>query len=67
MCGLLLLLDERAAAAAARRRDIDEAAAVEVVLLAHLRALHGQRDPVEADAGRSAKQETLDEEKNGSR
>ena len=57
--GLLVLLDKRAAAAAAGRGNVHEAAAVEVVLLAHVRTLHGHGNPMEADARRTAEEKAL--------
>ena len=59
MLGLLLLLDEGAAAAADGAGEVLEAAALEVVLGAHLGALHGERDAAHADAAGRAEQEAL--------
>lgn len=49
--GLLLLLNQIAKTAAAGGRDISQAAALKVVLGPDIGTLHGQRHPVEADAG----------------
>lgn len=57
--GLLVRLRQLAAATAAGRRHVDEAAALEVVLGAQVRALHGHGDPVAADAARGAEEEAL--------
>lgn len=56
---LLVGLGELAAAAAAGGGHVEEAVALEVVLGAHVGALHGHRDPVEGDAGRGAEEEAL--------
>lgn len=57
--GFLLLLDEIAEAAAAGGGDVDQAAALEVVLLTDVGALEGHGDPVETDAGGAEEHEAL--------
>jgi len=52
----LLLLDERAASAAQREGNVAEAAALQVVLVADLGALHRQGDAGETDDGRTAEE-----------
>lgn len=56
---LLVLLHQRAAPAAAGRGEVAEAAALEVVLLADLLALHRHHAGRKGDAGGSEEQEAL--------
>jgi len=58
---LLLVLNERAAAAAARKEDVVEAAALEVVLLTDIGALHSHGDNSETDAHGTAEHQALQE------
>jgi hypothetical protein len=57
--GLLLLLDEVADGAAAGCGDVGQAAALQVVLLADLRALDRLGDPVQAEHGGAEEEQAL--------
>lgn len=57
--GLLVLLRNVAAAAAARRREVHEAAALQVVLGAQVRALQRRQADVARHAARGAEEEAL--------
>lgn len=59
MGGLLVLLHEVAAAAAARRRDVDDAVALQVVLLADVVALEGREQEGQAEACGAAEEKAL--------
>jgi hypothetical protein len=56
---LLVLLNEIAATTAACSGEVDEAAALEVVLLTEVGALEGERNPVKTDAGGTPEEEAL--------
>lgn len=56
---LLILLDKIAASTAAGSGDIDQAAALEVVLLTDVGALKGHGDPVKSEARRSPEHQAL--------
>jgi hypothetical protein len=57
--GLLVLLHETAAAAAAGHRDIDDAVALQVVLLAHVVALEGREQGGQTEACGAAEEKAL--------
>ena len=59
MSSLLLLLDEIAATAAASGGDVDQAASLEVVLLADVGTLKGHRDKVKTEAAGSPEHQAL--------
>ena len=59
MLGFLLLLDQIAKHTAAGGGDVGRAVAAEVILVAHVGALHGHGNPVQRDAARGAEEQAL--------